>query len=401
MLHRFKPIASIRCLSLVKPNTSSVVPAQLAQTLDVEPVFGSANQTLDTKFQTLGTPATLCSASLPASVPLYVRRGCLVSLHNAQNLHVEHNWLGLVWSTLKHGSWRPALFHKLISPQPFNVLVAPNVCNSRLASWFGFSSQPFRTLCLLTLNGSQDWYVYGKNSLIAYEGNTSLEIRHSRLWSGRSSALPGGYRVLQGRGNALLSGAGSVYTVELSNESDELVLKSEHLLAISSKSLNDAKNAVSIYRLTSPKSPQGAHSPASSLHSATPQSPSMPKASQEFSFKEFRDITSSAIVSTWNWLKNTYSILVNGPTQYLKIRGPRSILIQSSHNVFMPATPTAQRVFHANSDSLPTSLPESSHANSSKNYLSYVTVQPNGEVRFESTSNFDAKVAEIEALKRS
>ncbi|SCV01630.1 LANO_0F12728g1_1 [Lachancea nothofagi CBS 11611] len=381
-----KRITTIRRLSLIKPNSSSsIVPSQLAQRLDVEPLFGSENQTLESKFRTLGTPATLCSASLPASVPLYVRRGCLVSLHNVQDLHIEHSWLGLTWSLIKHGSWRPALYHKLVSPRPFNALVAPNVNHSRWSSWFGFSSQPFRTLCLLELNGSQDWYVFGKNSLIAYEGNTSLEIKQSGIWPDRSSALPSTYKLLQGRGNALLSGAGSVYTIELQDESDELVLKSEHLLAIGSKTARDAKECVSEYRLTSP---------VQMVSPETTKVEPSPSNVKEFDFKMFREMTTTAVVAAWNWTKRTYTTYVNGSTKFLRIRGPRLLLVQSSHNVFMPATPSSQSAFRNS----PAQMPKQSQGRV-KDYLSYVSVQPNGEVRFESTPNFDARVAEIEALK--
>ncbi|SCU89313.1 LAME_0E02938g1_1 [Lachancea meyersii CBS 8951] len=393
MSRSLRRINAVRCVSLIRPNVSNVVPTQIAQKLDVEPVFGLENQTLESKFKTLGTPATLCSASLPASLPLYVRRGCIVSLHNAQDLHIEHNWLGVTWSMVKYGSWRPALFHKLISPRPFNALVAPNVNHSRLASWFGISSQPFRTLCLLTLDGSQDWYVFGENSLIGYEGNTSLDIKNSGFFSARSSALPNAYRVLQGRGNALLSGAGSVYTIELSDECDELILKSEHLLAISSKNALDARNSVSEYRLTSPNTSKEISKPSfTDSPAVSPES----EHSETFGLKQFGQVTSSAFIAVWNWTKHVYTVWVNGRAKYLKIRGPRSLLVQSSHNVLMPATQTSQPVLRNHIAEKPLSIP----ALNSKDYLSYVTVRPDGKVEFKSTQNFDSRVAEIESSNR-
>ncbi|CEP62810.1 Aim24p LALA0_S06e04368g [Lachancea lanzarotensis] len=398
-------ISAIRSISLIKPNASSIVPAQVAQNLDAEPVFGSENESLESRFKTLGTPATLCSASLPPSIPLFVRRGCLVSLHNTQSLHIEHRWVDLVWSLIKYGSWRPALFHKLISPTPFNALVAPNVSHSRLTSWFGFSSQPFRTLCLVTLDGTQDWCVFGKNGLIAYEGNTSLEIKTSGILSTRSLALPGDYRVLQGRGNALVSGAGSVYTIQLSDDSDELILKSEHLLAISSKNVLDLKKSVSEYRLgeasRTPELAQSVVDMASAIGlEKTPESKPEP-----FSVRKLGHLTSTALVSSWNWIKRVYTLWANGRTKYLKIRGPRTLLVQSSHNAFMPATQLSpkQKTVHRDQRQTELQLQETSTTPSTntKDYLSYVTVSPTGQVEFESTRNFDSRVAEIESLKRN
>ncbi|SCU83578.1 LAFA_0D04434g1_1 [Lachancea sp. 'fantastica'] len=390
-------ITAIRHISLVKPNASSIVPAQLAQKLDVEPVFGSENESTESRFKTLGTPATLCSVSLPASVPLYVRRGCLVSLHNTQDLHIEHKWVDVMWSLIKYGSWRPALFHKLISPTPFNALVAPNVGHSRLTSWFGFSSQPFRTLCLLTLDGTQDWYVFGKNGLIGYEGNTSLDIRTSGIIRSRSSPLPGDYRVLQGRGNALLSGAGSVYTIQLSDDSDELILKSEHLLAISSKNDLDLKNSTSEYRLGALPTQQHEQTATNKVSSTptTVEKTQRPEP-EPFNIQKLGQLISTAGVNSWNWTKRAYTAWANGRTKYLKIRGPRTLLVQSSHNAFMPATQYSPKQPVSSDHKIESSKP----AVNKKDYLSYVTVNPNGKVDFQSTGNFDSRVAEIESSKR-
>lgn len=387
-----------RHISLVSPTAATLVPAQIAQKLDVEPLFGCEQKELEvSQFRVLGQPATLCSMKMPAGVALYVRRGCIVSLHGAGNdnsvLSMSHDWVGLAWSLAKYGSWRTALFHRLVVPKAFDALVAPNVASNRLATWLGAPVQSFRTLCLLDLDGTQDWCVFGKNSLIAYEGNTSLQVNHSSLWPSwlqwkSESALPSTYRLLQGRGNALLSGTGSVYTVELPNESEELVLSSEHLLAISGSSPRDIARAVSEYRFLASPLPSAPEAPSATLTAgSTPQT----------SFLHSVATTSKNALS---WVKRVYVNYINGSSKYLCIRGPRFLLVQTSHRAFLPTTTsTSPKSAVSSGEKAPISS-STSDTTTSKDYLSYVTVGRDGNVQFQSTSDFSKEVAEIEAAKR-
>ncbi|CUS21488.1 LAQU0S03e03730g1_1 [Lachancea quebecensis] len=386
-----------RSISLVRPVAATVVPAQMPQKPDAEPIFGQEDNSniQNTQFRVLGQPPTLCSIRVPASVSLYVRRGCLVSLHGVGEhnaVAISQEWMGLAWNLAKYGSWRSALFHQLVAPRAFSALAAPNVNGGKMASWFGVSARQFRTLCLLDLDGTQDWCVIGKHSLIAYEGNTSLRIQRSSIWPSwlrlkqGESALPSTYQLIQGRGNALLSGAGSVYTIELPNEGEELVLKGEHLLAISGRTPRDIIEAVTEYRFPTASVPPVSETSSPTVHSSKPTSSS----------SAFVAALSSSIQATVSWLRHAYTTYINGSTKYLRIRGPRFLLVQSAHNAFMPATsPSA-----VHPPSSPVSLKASTSTTNSKDYLSYVTVGKDASVSFQSTPNFSKKVEEIEALKR-
>ena len=60
-----------RHISLVSPTAATLVPAQIAQKLDVEPLFGCEQKELEvSQFRVLGQPATLCSMKMPAGVAL-------------------------------------------------------------------------------------------------------------------------------------------------------------------------------------------------------------------------------------------------------------------------------------------------------------------------------------------
>lgn len=385
-----------RSISLVRPVAATVVPAQMAQKPDAEPIFGQEDNSdiQDAQFRVLGQPPTLCSVHVPASVSLHVRRGCLVSLHGVgeQNaVAISQEWIGLAWNLAKHGSWRAALFHQLVAPRAFSALVAPNVNGGKIASWFGVSAQQFRTLCLLDLDGTQDWCVLGKHSLIAYEGNTSLRIQRSSVWPSwlhfnrGDSALPSTYQLIQGRGNALLSGAGSVYTIELPNENEELILKGEHLLAISGRTPRDIAEAVTEYSFPAVSVPAIPETAVSKGRTPMPIS----------SLSAFSTALASYSRNAVSWLRHAYTSYINGTTKYLRIRGPRFLLVQSAHNAFMPAaSPSAvQPPSSSVSVKAPVSTPNS------KDYLSYVTVGKDASVSFQSTPDFNKKVAEIEALK--
>ncbi|SCW00124.1 LAFE_0B09978g1_1 [Lachancea fermentati] len=371
-----------RSISLVRPTPTTIVPTQVPQVPDVEPLFAQDADSLHTQFRVLGQPPTLASLSIPPSVSLYIRRGCIVSLLNTSELALTHSWMNPISNLLKYGSLKPSLYHKLVSSQAFNALVAPNVNTGKLGSWMGLSSTPFRTLCLLDLDGTSDWCLFGKNSVIAFEENSSLELRQSPLFfTSRKSSLPHKYEIARGRGNILLSGSGSVYTIELESPSDEIIIKSEHLLGISGTSQAEIIKSVAETQLT----------PTSSKITAKKSTDE----ASEFDLKQFWIMTKNAIISSWNFIKYHYTRFINGPTRFLKIKGPRNILVQSSYNVYLPATPSTNAQVGS---SIPKALP--SMEGSARNYLSYVNVAKDGEVTFSSTPNFDEEVKRLESISK-
>ncbi|CAR28851.1 ZYRO0F13420p [Zygosaccharomyces rouxii] len=382
---------SRRSISLVRPTATTLVPTEAelktATQTNAEELFDDddAKKPISTtKFQVLGQPATMASLIVPPSIPLYVRRGCLVSLHGAEKLSMNYEWVHF-WSNLIHyRSIKPSIYHKLVSTSKFNALVAPNFLSNRIGPWLGLSSSPFRTLCLLNLNGSADWNVWGQDSVVAYENNSSLSVQPPNpfLIRLRSQAFSSKYQTVQGRGNVLLSGSGSVYTVDLKDAKDEIIIRSEHLLAVSGANRREITNAITEQKLSPPpemtrKVPSEAGRFFESI--------------RELDGRLFWDSSKAVGIKFWNWTRRIYSRLINGPTKYLKIQGPRTLLIQSSYNVYLPASP-----INRNSVEQQWAKPDSLAQNPSKNYFNYASVSTNGNVEFEATPNFNETVKKIE-----
>ncbi|QLL31549.1 hypothetical protein HG536_0B04130 [Torulaspora globosa] len=366
-----------RSISILRPVTSTVIPTQAELTTatgtNAESLFFETPAT--PQFRVLGQPPTLASLVIPPSIPLYVRKGCLTSLHGSASISMAYEWIGFWSSLLRYGTLKPAMYHRLVSSAQFDALVAPNFLSNRLGPRLGLSSSPFRTLCLLNLDGLSDWNVWGKDSIVAFEDNTSLELRPPAFGFSKSP-FSSQYTTLKGRGNVLLSGSGSVYTIQLKDASDEIILRSEHLLAISGSSLLDIDEAVTETALGQPAKQGG--------KAAEEQ--------REFDIKMFFQISSEIVSAVWNRTKQIYSYVMNGPTKFLKIKGPRNLLVQSSYNVYLPAS--------SKSAGPAIGEPMALTYKPSKNYLSYVSVSKDGEVEFQSTADFQDTVTRIQNLAK-
>lgn len=394
MLNRsvYSPVVK-RSISLVRPAATTVVPTEAelktATDTNAEQLFSEedANEPISTtRFQVLGQPATMASLVVPPSIPLYVRRGCLISLHGAKSLSMNYEWIHFWSNLLRYGSFKASIYHKLVSVSKFNALVAPNFLSNRLGQWLGLSSSSFKTFCLLNLNGSADWNVWGKDTVVAYESNSSLTIRPPKptIFSRIKLVFSSKYQTVQGRGNVLLSGSGSIYTVELKEAQDEIIIRSEHLLAVSGANRRDIAGAISEQILAPPRG---------TIKKVPSEAGRFFESIREFDGRLFLESSRGLLVKFWNWSRKVYSKIINGSTKYLKIKGPRVLLIQSSYNVYLPAAPMGRD----NGNQI-LAKPESLTHQPSKNYFNYATVSKDGKIDFESTPNFDETVKKIEQL---
>lgn len=366
-----------RSISILRPATSTIIPTPAELTTatgtNAESLFFETPKT--PHFKVLGQPATLASLAVPPSIPLYVRKGCLTSLHGSAPISMGYEWIGSWSSLLRYGTLKPTVYHKLLSAAQFDALVAPNFLSNRLGPRLGLSSSPFRTLCLLTLDGTSDWNVWGKDSIVAFEDNSSLELRPPKF-SFSKSLFSSKYTTLKGRGNVLLSGSGSVYTIQLKDASDEIILRSEHLLAISGSTTLGIDQSVTEVALGEPAK----------------QETKPTEEVEEFDMKMFFQISKSIVAALWNRTKQFYSYVVNGPTKFLKIKGPRTLLVQSSYNVYLPASNAS--VNPAVGD------PVALTYQPSKDFFNYVSVQKDGQVDFQSTADFEDTVTKIKKLAK-
>lgn len=382
---------SRRSISLVRPTTTTIVPTEselkTATQTNVDELFNeddTKNPISTTTFQVLGQPATVASLVVPPSIPLYVRRGCLVSLYGAKKLSMNYEWVHFWSNLLRYGSIKSSIYQKLVSTSKFNTLVAPNFLANRLGPRLGLSSSPFRTLCLLNLDGSMDWNVWGQDSVVAYESNSSLSVKPPNpffIRRGRQ-AFSSKYQTVQGRGNVLLSGSGSMYTIDLKDAKDEIIIRSEHLLAVSGYNRREIANAITQQKL----------SPPPEMNREVPSEASrFFESIREFDGRLFLDSTRALGIKFWNWTRRLYSNIINGPTKYLKICGPRKLLMQSSYNVYLPVSPVGRKTVDQQ-----LAKPGSLKQNPTKDYFNYVNVSKDGNIEFESTPDFNETVKKIE-----
>ena len=142
------------------------------------------------------------------------------------------------WSTLyNHHAIPTASYHRLVvNNYPINALVSSNDTLNR-----GFQS----TLYHLQMDGKTDWNIFGKDAILAFEQNSSLEVSPSKDKLQFNKYQNMNFQVLKGRGNVLLSGRGSILEVNLEHKYDKILVHYNNILAVNGVSQIDIKNSVS------------------------------------------------------------------------------------------------------------------------------------------------------------
>ncbi|KAK5995713.1 Altered inheritance of mitochondria protein 24 [Cladobotryum mycophilum] len=165
--------------------------------------FENVRDASDARFEVIGSPYSLLSASLSASQKLYTRRGTLVAVagnpENAQSTLSVINPLGRAPFGV------PFLYQRISATSPITALIS--------------TKSPNTTFTVLHLDGRTDWMVAQRNALLAWTGHT-LKIS-SRIQRGLSLAYWGNTEVT-GRGLAALAAPGQIYQLTLS-EGEEFV----------------------------------------------------------------------------------------------------------------------------------------------------------------------------------
>lgn len=384
---------SRRYISLVKPGSSSVPPIArlLAPNAAAKALFPSEDLG-STQFELLGESGTLARAAVPAGTSLYVRRGCMVSLYNRSGLRdiaMSHQWLQPAARMLRYRSLKASIYYRLSSPAHLNCLLAPNFMSQQL-----WRARPVagRTLCPLTLDGTSDWFVFGRDAVVAYESNSSLVIQEGPFrWPlRRAHPLGSKLQLAQGRGSLLLSGYGTVYRVDLKDAADELILQRRHLLAINGAAPADIHACATPYDMLPPARAARVVPPLVSLSADRRVHVEWSNLCRWFSAQASH---------ARSLAQRLYARYLHGPSDFVKIRGPRTLMVQSMYSgsaplPSVPARAAPQPLYTTDMDSLP-----ELKVSDAKNYLSYASVGPDGNVSFRSTPDFKDSVKQIELAK--
>ncbi|KAI6779932.1 mitochondrial protein Fmp26 [Emericellopsis cladophorae] len=173
----------------------------------------SSRDAADARFEVLGSPYSMLSVTLSASQKLYTRRGTLVGMagkpENAQST------LSLLNPLSRAPFGVPFLYQKITATTPITALIS--------------TTSPTTTFQILHLDGTTDWMVSQRNSLLAWTGHTltlSSRIQHNL------SMAHWGSTFLTGRGVAALAAPGQVYQLDLA-EGEEFVAHPGSVVAYS------------------------------------------------------------------------------------------------------------------------------------------------------------------------
>ncbi|KAG7660532.1 AIM24 [[Candida] subhashii] len=386
---------------------------------DVEELVGY--RTLETaEFKALGNPQTILSINSPPSVPIYVRRGSLLSIYGLQ----EISSISSVRSTLEFPKWFKKLiyggfvssYQKLISTTPFSILV------TSISRTSGSSGSGQKSFVCLSLDGTNDWAVLNRSAIQIYTGNSLNLDMHplprtisrklsqklnisGRTPTGLNSWKQLGYCLINGRGQVGLVGNGSVYNINL-DDGEEILINKKNLLAITVNGSNDLQNCIVKYSF--PVDEQVIEevetpAPVKSTSSSTQWGKI---SNQLYHIQKYISNFFGTIANYTNWGKSkTYNILV-GNQEFIKIIGPRNILLQSN----TITGPSRQRLYNRSAKSTapppgeflqPQPTAESQPVDkTSSDYLNYVTIKPGKGAVFKSTPDFSESVKQIESSSK-
>ncbi|KAJ5259493.1 Altered inheritance of mitochondria protein 24 [Penicillium angulare] len=255
----------------------------------------SSAESRDARFDVVGAPYSLLSASLSASQNLYTRRGTLVGLSGKADNVVST--LSVLEPFRRAAVGVPFLYQKVSSASPVTALIS--------------TRSPTTSFTVVNLNGSVDWMVAQRRALLAWTGrslsikptiNTNLGLAH---W---------GSSEVTGRGLVALVGNGQVYSVEL-KDGEQYIAHPSNVVAYTMSS-----NPPRPYRFKS-----------TTLSFQVPGLKVLPRLLQNNNF--IRNVSSSnAWKKTMGFLHTlrTWSrMTIWGDRLFLQFDGPATVLVQS------------------------------------------------------------------------
>ncbi|KAJ5088768.1 Mitochondrial biogenesis protein AIM24 [Penicillium angulare] len=255
----------------------------------------SSAESRDARFDVVGAPYSLLSASLSASQNLYTRRGTLVGLSGKADNVVST--LSVLEPFRRAAVGVPFLYQKVSSASPVTALIS--------------TRSPNTSFTVVNLNGSVDWMVAQRRALLAWTGrslsikptiNTNLGLAH---W---------GSSEVTGRGLIALVGNGQVYSVEL-KDGEQYIAHPSNVVAYTMSS-----NPPRPYRFKS-----------TTLSFQVPGLKALPRLLQNNNL--IRNVSGSTAwkktMSFLHTLRTWSRMTIWGDRLFLQFDGPATVLVQS------------------------------------------------------------------------
>lgn len=332
------------------------------------------------QFEAVGQPPSVLAAHGTPSVPLYVKRGSIMSIYGVQGALLDNVSSRLsLFAPLRSffmGNHNSA-YQRIVSTSPFSLLITTN--SKKL---FGNLSQ--KTFAVMNLQGTLDWAIINNNAIHAYFGSSLIRRLHliprriSKRFS-KASGLPTstntglfkwfrpGYTLLSGRGTVALVGSGNIYNVRL-EDGEQAVVSKNNLLGLTVSGPHDIQNSIFRFRST--------------LNLIDLRDAADKRKIHPFeSFSNFLLYLQMMSLSTLNFLKDSLSRSVryiDGTEDLVVVTGPRDLLLQSG-------VPQSNLLNRAPSDQY--SQSSIAPTDTTADFLNYVTVDKNG-TKIESTPDF-------------
>lgn len=407
--------------------------------------LGSAEGTTATGSSS-SSSSSILSINVPPSVPVYIRRGSLLLIYGIQEISSIDSVRSQLqfpnfWKRLIYGGYVSG-YQKLISTTPFSLLISSKSRSSGSGGGSGSGSgSGFEKLFVnLVLDGTTDWAILDKSALQVYTGNSLSITMHklpkfiskklsrslkkdkksktntNKLETGLFSWKKLGYTLLSGRGKVGLVGNGSssgygssIYNINL-NQNEEILINKNNLLGITVNGPYDLQNCIVKYEfpIINNANPTNTNTNINIKEPVTIVKPKLIQPTtwnlivlklKNFNngFKKFFQIINKYTLG----LKTTSYNYLAGNQDFIKVIGPRNLLLQSntnkSHRGFnniIPRNKPQAKVWPTNQTT--TKVDESSSFSTPKDYLNYVTIEPGKGAVFKSTLDFSETVESIE-----
>ncbi|CDK25039.1 unnamed protein product [Kuraishia capsulata CBS 1993] len=351
-------------------------------------------------FTTIGTPPSILTVSIPPSVPIYLKKGSLMSLYGGGNGSIINKLTSSLEirnavSRFYYGGIS-STYQKITSTVPLNALVSAFEAR-KLSRWIPNRSDAQRSFVNLVLDGRIDWVIVPPKAIQCYTGaSLFLNLHVFPRASGLFRAWNAGYTLANGRGTISLVGDGQVYKITL-GEGEELLLKRESILAISVNGHSELSNG-SISGKTLSRNLKETEK--------TEETGPEPIINPDDAVTENKYWTQLKTVASWTTEKAAKligfasgslneSLVGNGG--FVQVKGPRSILLQTGSGTDkislgnQPGIADTEKFITEKGKFL---QPQRSSAD----FLKYATVK-DGKVEFKSTPDFSKTVAEIRGQK--
>ncbi|MCJ1376035.1 Altered inheritance of mitochondria protein 24, mitochondrial [Loxospora ochrophaea] len=366
----------------------SATPSDPSPFLDLpasEPSLKGTSESPDAKFEVLGAPYSLLSASLSASQNLYTRRGTLVGVSGkAENVgrvsskdtkHFNNiatqavSTLSLLEPFRRAVLGIPFLYQKISSTTPITALIS--------------SKSSITSFAVVHLDGTLDWMVSNRQSLLAWTGHT-LSI--SPTINRRMSLAYWGNSQITGRGLLALTGKGQIYQVSV-KAGEEYVAHPSNVIAYTITQTPPLP-----YRLKS--SSFRLQIPSETLSRLLPDTRFFKVMRQSDTWKALTRV----LFNLRTWSRRT----IWGDRLFLHFRGPTTILLQTRASRLSdvltsrdvneiadtPAGEVQAAVTLASKSSSTASITSPSTASSAPNRLNFASIGQDGKVEFQETDSF-------------